>query len=341
MMNPEQAGYDPARTKEFYREVRERVSTLPGVAAASWTSNMPFWNGASQGVAIEGQEERKKSEAITTVVNTVDPNHFAVMQMPLLRGRAFTEGDREDTLPVAIINEAMAQRYWPRGDAIGGRFHLSGDKTVREIIRIAKTTNYSTLGEAPQSCIYLPLRQKFSEGMTLYVRSKGDPVGILLPVQREIRNIDPKIAVSDIRTGAKIIDQVLFTARLGVGLLGVFGLLALVLASVGLYGIMAYSVNRREREIGLRMALEAERSRVLRLILRQGMALVGIGIAIGLAASFRVGRALTRMLYGISSADPLSLVGASLVLIAVALLACYLPGRSASRVDPMLALRER
>jgi hypothetical protein len=154
---------------------------------------MPFWNGASQGVAIEGQEKRKKSEAVTTVVNTVDPNHFAVMQISLLRGREFTEGYREDTLPVAIINEAMAQRYWSRGDASGGRFHLSGDKTVREIIGIAKTTNYSTLGEAPQSCIYLPLRQKFSEGMTLYVRSKGDPVGILMPVQREIRNIDPKI----------------------------------------------------------------------------------------------------------------------------------------------------
>jgi predicted permease len=340
MMNPEQAGYDQAHTKEFYREIRERVSTLPGVAAASWTSNMPFWNGASQGVSIEGQEQRKKSEAITTVVNTVDPNHFAVMQIPLLRGREFTEGDREDTLPVAIINEAMAQRYWPRGDAIGRGFHFSGDKTVRQIIGIAKTTNYSTLGEAPQPCIYLPLRQKFSEGITLYVRSKSDPIGILMPVQREIRNIDPKIAVSDIRTGAKIIDQVLFTARLGVGLLGVFGLLALVLASVGLYGIMAYSVNRREREIGLRMALGAEQSNVLRLILRQGMAVVGIGIAVGLAASFVMDRALTRMLYGISSADPLSLVGASVVLIAIALLACYLPARSASRVDPMMALRE-
>lgn len=176
--------------------------------------------------------------------------------------------------------------------------------------------------------------------MTLYVRSKGDPAGIVMSVQREVRSVDSKIAVSDIRTGAKIINQVLFTARLGVGLLGVFGLLALVLASVGLYGIMAYSVNRREREIGLRMALGAEQSSVLSLILRQGLTLVGMGIAIGLAASFVLGRALRRMLYGVSAADPLSLVGASVVLIAVAMLACYLPARSASRVDPMLALRE-
>lgn len=340
MMNPEQVGYDQARTKEFYREVRERISTLPGVAAVSWASNMPFWNSASQGISIEGQQQRKKSEVITTIVNTVDPNHFATMEIPIVRGREFTEGDREGTLPVAIINEAMAQRYWPRGNALGRRFQLSGDKTPRQIVGIAKTTNYTTLGEAPQLSVYLPLRQKFLGGMILYVRSKGDPAGILLAVQREIRNVDPKIAVSDIRTGAKILGQVLFTARIGVGLLGVFGLLALLLASIGLYGIMAYSVKLREREIGLRMALGAEQSTVLRLILRQGMALVGVGIAIGLAASLVMGRALTRMLYGLSAADPFSLAGASFVLISIALLACYLPARSASRVDPMLALRE-
>jgi predicted permease len=340
MMNPEQAGYNQARTKEFYREVRERVATLPGVAAVSWTSNMPFWNSASQGISIEGQQQRKKSEVITTLVNTVDPNHFATMEIPIVRGREFTEGDREGTSPVAIINEVMAQRYWPRGDALGHRLQLSGDKTLRQIVGIAKATNYTTLGEAPQPCIYIPLRQNFLGGMTLYVRSKGDPAGILLPVQREIHNLDSKIEVSDIRTGTKIIGQVLFTARIGVGLLGVFGLLALVLASVGLYGIMAYSVNLREREIGLRMALGAEQSSVLWLILRQGMGLVGIGIAIGLAASLVMDRALTRMLYGLSAADPFSLAGASLVLIFVALLACYLPARSASRVDPMSALRE-
>jgi predicted permease len=262
------------------------------------------------------------------------------MEIPIVRGREFTEGDREGTSPVAIINEAMAQRYWTRGDALGHRLQLSGDKTLRQIVGIAKTTNYTTLGEAPQPCIYLPLRQNFLGGMTLYVRSKGDPAGILLPVQREIHNLDSKIEVSDIRTGTKIIGQVLFTARIGVGLLGVFGLLALVLASVGLYGIMAYSVNLREREIGLRMALGAEQSSVLRLILRQGLGLVGIGIAIGLAVSLVMDRALTRMLYGLSAADPFSLAGASLVLILVALLACYLPARSASRVDPILALRE-
>jgi ABC-type antimicrobial peptide transport system permease subunit len=176
--------------------------------------------------------------------------------------------------------------------------------------------------------------------MTLYVKSKGDPAGVLTGVQHEVRNLDRKIEVSDARTGAKLIGQVLFTAQFVVVLLAAFGLLALGLASVGLYGVMAYSVNRRQRELGLRMALGAEQAEVLRLVLRQGMTLVGIGIAVGLVISLLVGRALSRMLFGISAADPISLAGASVILIAVAALACYFPARSASQVDPMVALRE-
>jgi ABC-type antimicrobial peptide transport system permease subunit len=176
--------------------------------------------------------------------------------------------------------------------------------------------------------------------MTLYVRSAADPTSILNEVQREVRSVGPQLEISDIRTGDKIINQVLFIQKIGVGLLGVFGLLALALASVGLYGIMAYSVHRRQREIGVRMAMGAEQGAVLSLILRRGMKLVGTGIAIGLVASLLIARVLSRMLYGLSPADPISLAGASIVLILVAFVACYIPARMASRLDPMAALRE-
>jgi putative ABC transport system permease protein len=176
--------------------------------------------------------------------------------------------------------------------------------------------------------------------MILYVRTERDPSLILSAIQGEIRNLDPTLPMEDIRTGTKVIDQALWGAKIGVGLLGVFGLLALGLASVGLYGIMAYSVNQRRREIGVRMALGANQGDVSLFILRQGMTVVFSGVALGAVLAFLLGRALSRFLYGVSATDPLSLGGAALVLLVVAFIACYLPARSASRVDPLIALQQ-
>jgi ABC-type antimicrobial peptide transport system permease subunit len=186
----------------------------------------------------------------------------------------------------------------------------------------------------------VPLEQNYGGVMDLYVRTRGDPQQILLPVQREIHSAAPQIVVNSPRTGRQIIDGGLFGPRMGVALLSVFGLLALGLANIGLYGILAYSVNQRKREIGLRMALGATQASLLRLILKQGMSLVVTGVLIGFAAALLVGRLVSRMLYGVSAGDPISVAGAAVVLLAVALLACYLPARSASRVDPLVALRE-
>ena len=340
MMNPEQVGYDAPRLKNFHRDVADRVARLPGVATVSWASNMPFWSTASRGIVIQGQAQERKSETLSTVANTVDVDYFATMRIPLVEGRTFTDTDREGSLPVVIVNEDLARRYWPNGNAVGQQLRLTGDTTLRVIAGVVKTSNYTTLGEAAQPCLYLPMRQNPGSDAILYVRTVGDPSQVLEPVQREIRQIDPKIEVTDIRTGAKLMDQVLFSARMVLGMLGIFGLLALALASVGLYGILAYSVSGRQREIGVRMALGASRTAVLRLVLREGMMLVCIGAGIGLVLALLVGRAFSKMLFGLNPADPLSLAGAAAALILVALLACYVPALAASRMDPMRALRE-
>jgi ABC-type antimicrobial peptide transport system permease subunit len=233
----------------------------------------------------------------------------------------------------------MAQDYWPAG-ALGKRVQLPGETTAREVVGIAKTAKYTTWGEAPQDCVYVPLTQHYSDSMTLFVRSSGDPRHILLPVQNEVRALAPQVLVSFSRTGAELVDGGLFPARMSVGLLTVFGLLALGLASIGLYGILAYSVGRRRREIGVRMALGATRSSVLGLVLREGMSLVGTGVVIGLVAALLAGQLLTGMLYGVSAGDPFSVAAAAVALCAVALVACYLPALWATRVDPLTALRE-
>jgi predicted permease len=340
LTNPGQAGYDKPRTEQFYRDVRSRVSQTPGVISVSWASNLPMFGRLSRAISIEGQELRRRPESIRVIVNTVDLDYFATLNISLTQGRDFSEADLPDAAPVAMINDTMARRHFPDQSPLGKRFRFDGDSVARQIVGVVKTANYTSLGEEPQACVFLPLRQNFSDAMVLYVETQGDPAPILGLVQREMRSLDPQLDVSDIRTGAKIIDQSLFFARIGVGLLAVFGLLALSLACVGLYGIVAYLVSQRQHEIGLRVALGATQVSLLRLVLGQGMKLVAVGIAIGIIGSVLVGRGLAIFLFGLSPTDPISIFGASFVLATIALLACYLPARRASRMDPLVALRE-
>lgn len=340
MTNPGQAGYGKPQIKAFGKDVRERVARIPGVDSVSWASNLPLWADAESGLLVEGRQQRSQSDKVPTIVNTVDRNYFETAGVAIDRGRQFTNGDQENSTPVAIVNEKLAHDYWPRGDAIGKRIQLPGEKQMRQIVGVARNANYSHWGEPPQLCVYVPLEQNYGGVMTLYVRTEGDPQQILMPVQQQLHAAAPQVPISGIRTGREIIEGGLFFARTGVMLLSVFGSLALVLASIGLYGILAYSVNQRKREMGLRMALGATQSSVLWLILKQGMSLVLTGVLIGLAAALVVDRLLSSMLYGVSASDPVSVAGAAVVLLAVALLACYLPARWASRVDPLVALRE-
>ncbi|MGH9620392.1 MAG: ADOP family duplicated permease [Bryobacteraceae bacterium] len=340
MTNPGQAGYSEPRTKAFYKKVRERVAAMPGIASVSWASDLPLWARPATGLRIEGRVRRSQSDILASIVNIVDTGYFETAGVPIDRGRAFTNADRDNTTPVAIVNEKLAHDQWPAGKALGKRIQIPGETVMRQIVGIARTANYSSLAEPPQPCVYMPLKQHYSDAMTLYLRTKGDPRQMLLPVQRQIRAVGREIWVNDMRTGPQIIDNGLFQAKMAVALLTVFGLLALGLASIGLYGILAYSVNQRTREIGLRMALGATPRAVVRLVLKQGMSLVAIGVLIGFAVALAVGHLLSRMLYGISSSDPVSIAAAAFVLLAVAFIACYVPARRASNIDPLIALRE-
>jgi predicted permease len=337
--NPGQAGYEKTQVKSFYRDVRDRALRVPGVASVSWASNMPLWARTVSGLQVEGWQQKSRADQIRTVVNTVDRDYFETAGVAIESGRAFTDGDQETSLPVAIVNQKIAQDYWG-GEALGKRIQLPGEKVMRQVVGVARPANYTGWGEPPQPCIYVPLEQNYADAMILYVRSKADPHAIMGPVEREVRAAGPQILLFGLRTGSEVVDNGLFQAKMGVALLTIFGLLALGLASVGLYGVLAYSVNQRRREIGLRMALGATRASVLRLVLREGMSLVLVGAAIGFAAALAVGRLLDRMLFGLGAGDPASVVAAALILSAVALLACYLPARWATRVDPLEALRE-
>jgi macrolide transport system ATP-binding/permease protein len=339
MLNPGQAGYDRAHVEQLYRTVKDRVGALPGVASVSWASNLPLFSSPSRKISIEGRTDSVNGTGALTVVDSIDADYFTTSGIAITRGRAFSEADRESTLPVAIVNEALASRYWPGRDPIGQTLSFAGDPVRRQIVGVSETVNYDAIGEAPQPCVYLPLAQNFTDLVVLHVRTKSDSTPLMAAVQREVQATDDRLDVGDVRTIQKVIDQALFGATMSGGLLGVFGLLALSLASLGMYGVMSYTVSLRRREMGVRLALGADSGAVLRLVLRDGLTLVSIGLAIGAAGAVAISTMLSRFLYGLSALDPASCTAAAAVLLAVAIAACYFPARRASHLDPLTVLR--
>ena len=338
-VNPGQAGYDSEHAQQFFHAAAERVGAMAGVKNVSWGANLPLLGGNSRSVFIEGHEQDKQLAGILTLANAVDIGYFDTTGIPILQGRAFTDADRAGSTPVAIINEAMAKRFWPNESPIGKRFRYYTEKEYREVIGIAKTVKYNTLGETPQPAGYYPLRQSQNDAMVMHVRADSNVGALLVPVQKEIRALDPNMPIQNPQRMIDVVDQSLWPVKLGAGLLAVFGGLALALACVGLYGVMAYSVGQRTQEIGLRMALGAAPGEVLRLVMRQGLTLVGTGVVIGIAGALAVARLIQSLLFG-SAYDPIGFIGASAALIIVAALASLIPALRASRVDPLVALRE-
>ena len=339
LLNPGQAGYDRPRTEQLYRTVRDRLSTIPGVVSVSWATSLPLFTAPSRSLSIPSRTEAPASSGALAVVTVVDLGYFATADIAITRGRDFADYDRDSGLPVAIVNETLASRYWPAGDPIGQRVSFVGDDVVRQVVGVVETVNYDTIGEAPQLCVYLPLAQNFASGAVLYVRTAADPAPVLATVQRQLRQIDDRLDVNDARTARTVIDQALFSTTMSGRLLGAFGTLALALASLGMYGVMSYSVSLRRREMGVRLALGADSRTVLTLVLRDGLKLVAIGLMLGAVGAVGLGAVISRVLYGVSPMDPPSLLGAAAVLLVVAALACYLPARRASRLDPLAVLR--
>jgi putative ABC transport system permease protein len=272
-------------------------------------------------------------------VGTVGPKYFETMGIPFVRGRNFTEADRENTPPVVVINETMAKRFWPNQDAVGKRFRFFGDDVLQEVVGVVKDSATQYIGEDPRPVAYLSLLQDFPSQVTLHVRTAGDPSGLLATAQREVQSLDRTMPLLNPATISQLIREGLWAARMGAALLAVFGLLALILASVGIYGVLAFSVSQRTSEFGIRLALGARPSDVLRLALGQTLALVAAGALIGVTGGLIVTRMVTNLLYGVSAVDPMTFVGMPLLLLLVALLASYLPARRATKIDPMIALR--
>ena len=325
---------------EMFRQMQERLKALPGVRAVSLVDQTGLdFDGYRRSVTIEGYQPRP-GEDRELYSNKVGPRYFQTMEMPLLRGRDFNEQDRVGAPDVVIINEALARRYFPGQEALGKRLSLSGAAGPwLEIIGIARDGKYISLFEQPQPFFSLPFQQHYQEGATLLVRTENDPRLLLETARSELLALDRNLRIWNATTMTEHLSLALLPLRIGSLAAAIFGLLALLLASLGIYGVVAYFVGLQQREIGVRLALGARRGDILKLVLRQGLSLTLSGIALGLLASFALTRVLASFLYGVSVLDLLTFAVVSLLLAAVALAASWIPARRATKVDPLVALR--
>jgi predicted permease len=273
----------------------------------------------------------------------VQPSYFRTAGTPVIRGREFTDADSAATPKVAIINEAFAQKIWPGQDPIGKIFRTQKDGPPIQVVGLTRTGKYLFLYETPQLYAYFPLAQRYNSGANLFVYTQNDPQQLVSAVRDQISQLDANLPVFAVTTMDAHVQygKPLLPARLGAMLVGAFGFLGLVLASVGVYGVVSYSVSQRTQEIGIRAALGAQRSNVLGLVLKQGMSMALIGTAVGIVLSFLLFRGLSSVLYGVKSTDFVTLSAVSALLLAVAFAASYVPALRATRVDPVVALREQ
>jgi predicted permease len=338
-------GYDEARGQQFYKQLTERVRALPGVESAAVGSYIPLsLNYNSQNVFVEGKPAERGENAPTAMNATVGPDYFKTMATTIVQGREFTDQDQDNTEKIAVVNETFVRRLMPElqdsAAAVGKRFSFSGaGGPFRRIVGVAKDGKYFNIAEDPRSFVWTPVSQSYSSSGILLVRTKGNPEGLLSPVRGQIQALDSKLPVFDVNTLSMHMRLALFPARVAATVLGVFGLVALMLAAIGVYGITSYAVAQRTHEIGIRLALGAQLGDVLRLVLGHGLKLTIIGAGIGLLGAYVTTRAIASVLYGVSATDPLTFGFVSLLLIGVALFACYVPARRATKVEPLIALR--
>jgi len=332
--------YDAEHGQQFFRDLIEHAKSVPGVMDASVSSNGIFGGTILGTVFREGEQADPNNRGALVQFDDISPGHFKTLGIPLRSGRDFNDFDRENTLAAVIVNEAMAKLLWPGQEALGKRFSSFASPTMLyQVVGIVGNAVVNQIGEDPQPVAYLPLRQQYSSVAALEIRTAGNPEALMATVRNQVQELDRNLAFTDVQTATEIISQGLWAARMGAALLGLFGLLALVLASVGIYGVLAYSVAQRTAEIGIRMALGAQPGEVLRLVLRQGMSLAALGALLGLGSALLLARTAANLLYGVSATDPVTYAAITVLLLLVAMLACYIPARRATRIDPVVALR--
>jgi predicted permease len=333
-------GYDQTRALEFQRLLVERTAALPGVKSAALTSTQPMGGGGfGRTVFPEGKDPASGDAGVFVTASNVSPGFFDTLSIAIKSGRGFEETDREGAPLAAVINETMAKRFWPGQDPLGKRFKFFGDTEFRQVVGVAEDTKLFAMTEDPQAMAYVPLLQMHESAVFLNLRAASDPMALAGALRRELQSMEPDLPITDPQTVGEMIGQSLWAPRMGAALLAIFGGLALVLAAVGIYGVMSYAVSQRTQEFGLRMALGAQRQDVLGLVLRQGMTLVVAGLALGIVAALSLTHLIANLLFGVSPIDPLTFASIAAILSAVALAAGYLPARRATRVDPSIALR--
>jgi len=332
---------DPKRIA-FFRQAIEKIKALPGVQEAGAVSFLPFaTTPAGTGVEIEGRPKLPPGQGLVTSVSVTDENYFRTMQIPLKRGRLFTEPEAVEMRHVVVINETFAQKYFPNEDPLGKRvtIYMKNDNVPTEIIGIVGDNKQMSLDGEVRPMSYWPHPELTYSAMTLVIRTQGDAAIIAPSARQVIQSLDSEQAVSDVRTMESLLASSVARTRFNTLLLTIFAVVALILAAVGIYGVMSYTVAQRTHEIGIRMALGAQARDVLGLMVKQGLVLALVGVGIGLAAAFALTRLMSNLLYEVKATDPVTFTVIALALIGVALLACYIPARRAMKVDPMVALR--
>jgi len=340
---PEEKYSKPEQVRAFYRDVLDRVSKLPGVQAAGAVSLLPLSGSSSSGTTmIDTQAVPPDAATPEADWRTVTPGYFQAMGIALVSGRYIDERDSDQSPPVAVVDETLARTYWPNEHAVGKRLHRGGVGSTAPwvtVVGVVRHVRYRTLEAQSRIEVYWPETQNPAQSLSLAIRTSSDPLQLATAVQKEVAAVDPEQPVYQIRTMDELVEGSLVGRRLSMLLLSIFAGAALLLAAVGIYGIMAYWVSQRSNEMGIRMALGATRGMVLRMVVGEGLLLTLVGLGVGLVAAAGLARLMTSLLYGVPPSDPVTFLAVSLLLTGVALLASYIPARRATKVDPMVALR--
>jgi putative ABC transport system permease protein len=325
----------------FFRQVGERLKRAPGVESIGTSYSLPMSTVAFawEPITIEGYAPPTTHDTIISNVRIVNPGYFVTMRIPLSQGRYFTEQDIKGAQETVIVNEALAQRFWPNQHPIGKRLQRGKSGSWRTVVGVISDAKEYSAEKEPPIAVYYPAEQVIARNMYLIIRTTSDPVPMTAAIIKEIQAVDPEMPVFDIYSMNQRLYDSLARQRFSMFLLGVFAVIALILAAIGIYGVMAYSVNQRTHEIGVRMALGANPGAILHLVIRQALILASLGIAIGLAGAFALTRVMSSMLFGVSATDLFTFIITPLLLGTIAAMAGYIPARRAAKVDPMIALR--